>query len=74
LDEEQIKEKRRQRLMKAGYDARVRARAEKLKEQEERAAEIKRDEEERNRDPVKWAANLRQAHQVCLATYTQSST
>ena len=64
MDEEQLKEKKKQRLMKAGYDARLRARAEKLKEREERAAEIKREEEERNRDPVKWASNLRQAHQV----------
>jgi len=63
LDEEQIKEKKRQRLMKAGYDARVRARAEKLKGQEERAAELKREEEERNRDPVKWVDGLRQSHQ-----------
>ena len=32
LDEERIKEKRRQRLLKAGYDARMRAKAEKLGE------------------------------------------
>jgi actin-related protein 5 len=52
--------------MKAGYDARLRARAEKLKEQEERDAELRREEEDRGRDPVKWAARLRQAHQVCI--------
>ena len=34
LTEEEIKEKRRQRLMKAGYDARVRARKEKAEEKE----------------------------------------
>lgn len=52
--------------MKAGYDARIRARAEKLKGQEERAAELRREEEERNRDPAKWVNGLRQSHQVSL--------
>jgi actin-related protein 5 len=66
LDEDQIREKKKQRLLKAGYEARLRARAEKVKEREERAAELKREEEERNRDPVKWVDNLRQSHQVCV--------
>lgn len=34
LNEEELKEKRKQRLMKAGYDARVRARKEKAEERE----------------------------------------
>lgn len=64
LDEEGIKEKRRQRLMKAGYDARNRAKVE--KEEERRAAEEqhRRDEEERRNDPRAWAAKIRQEYEV----------
>jgi hypothetical protein len=38
LTEEEIKEKRRQRLMKAGWEARVKAREEKRKEKEKQAS------------------------------------
>ena len=51
LNEEEIREKRRQRLMKAGWEARVRAREEKRKEKD-RLDEVRRLEEEfRDTDP-----------------------
>ena len=59
LDEEGIKEKRRQKLMKAGYDARLRAKAEKEEERRQQEEEIKRDEEERLNDPKGWSARMR---------------
>lgn len=64
LNEDEIKEKRRQRLMKAGWEARVKVREEKRKEKE-RLEEIKRKEEEfRETDPIGWAANLRAEQEV----------
>ncbi|KAI0030333.1 actin-like ATPase domain-containing protein [Vararia minispora EC-137] len=60
LDEEGLKEKRKQKLMKAGFDARVRARKEKEREREERAAEERADAEERERDLAGWSSRLRQ--------------
>ncbi|KAI0321914.1 hypothetical protein OF83DRAFT_1161548 [Amylostereum chailletii] len=59
LDEEGVKEKRKQKLMKAGFEARVRARREKEKEREEREADEKREEEDRERDLQGWAGKLR---------------
>lgn len=70
LDEEGIKEKRKQKLLKAGYDARERARKEKEREREAKEAEGKREEEERERDLEGWANKLRQEHEVrccCLS-------
>lgn len=65
LNEEEIKEKRKQRLMKAGWEARVKAREEKRKEKE-RQEEIRRREEEfRETDPTGWAAKLRAEQEVC---------
>lgn len=65
LTEEEIKEKRRQRLMKAGWEARVRAREEKKKEKD-RQEEIKRQEEEfRETDPAGWSAKMRSEQEVC---------
>ncbi|KAK4704497.1 actin-related protein 5, partial [Phenoliferia sp. Uapishka_3] len=51
LNEEDLKEKRRQRLMKAGYDARIRAKTERDAEKLRVAEEKRRDEEERMTDP-----------------------
>ena len=48
-------EKKKQKLMKAGYDARERARREKEREREEKEAEERREEEERNQDLSSWA-------------------
>lgn len=67
LNEEDLKEKRRQRLMKAGYDARIRAKAERDLEKE-RAAESKRvDDEFRASDPQGWLNDLRRRHEVRFA-------
>jgi actin-related protein len=64
LDEEGVKEKRRQKLMKAGYDARIRLKAEKLAEKA-RVEELERKEEdERINDPTSWAAKIRKEHEV----------
>ncbi|KAJ3556891.1 hypothetical protein NM688_g1772 [Phlebia brevispora] len=63
LDEEGLKEKKKQRLLKAGYDARERTRKEKEREREAREAEEKREEEERENDLEGWASKLRQEHE-----------
>lgn len=64
LDEEGLKEKRKQKLLKAGYEARERARKEKEREREAKEAEERREEEERERDLEGWANKLRQEHEV----------
>jgi actin-related protein 5 len=65
LTEEEVKEKRRQRLMKAGWEARVKVREEKKKEKD-RLDDIQRQEEEfRQSDPTGWAAKLRAEQEVC---------
>ncbi|KIP05326.1 hypothetical protein PHLGIDRAFT_74446 [Phlebiopsis gigantea 11061_1 CR5-6] len=63
LDEDGIKEKKKQRLLKAGYDARERTRKEKEREREEREAGERREEEERERDLESWAGKLRKEHE-----------
>ena len=50
--------------MKAGYDARIRARLEKDRERGEKEAEERREEEERNLDLAAWSLKLRQQHEV----------
>lgn len=50
--------------MKAGYDARERARKEKEREREEKEAEERREEEERDRDLAGWANKMRREHEV----------
>ena len=66
LDEEALKEKKKQKLMKAGYEARERAKREKEREREERAAEEKREEEERDRDLSGWAAKMRREQETIM--------
>ncbi|OBZ79113.1 Actin-like protein arp5 [Grifola frondosa] len=66
LDEEQLKEKKKQKLMKAGYDARERVKREKEREREEREAEKKQEEEERDRDLTGWAAKLRREQEAIM--------
>ena len=51
--------------MKAGYDARERARKEKEREREEKEAHERREEEERNEDLQGWALKMRKEHEVC---------
>jgi actin-related protein 5 len=66
LDEDQLKEKRKQKLLKAGWEARMKARSEKQREKEEREADERREAEDRGRDPVAWAAGLRKTQEVSL--------
>lgn len=62
LDEEGIREKRRQRLLKNSYEARERIKAEKEEQQRLEAAAAEAEAEEQRRDPVAWAAKLQQQH------------
>lgn len=64
LDEAGLKEKRHQRLMKSGYDARVRAKAEKQLEQARRAEEERQDNERRMTNIEGWLEDRRVARQV----------
>ena len=66
LDEDGLKEKKKQKLMKAGYEARERAKREKEREREERAAEERREEEERDRDLAGWASKLRKEQEAIM--------
>lgn len=59
LDSEQIKQKRHQRLLKSNYDARMRAKAEKEREQEKKEEEERKDEEWRERDLQGWIKDRR---------------
>ncbi|KAG5646922.1 hypothetical protein DXG03_001998 [Asterophora parasitica] len=60
LDEGGIKEKRKQKLMKAGFEARARARAEKERTRLEREASDRKEDEEREGDLLGWSKKLRQ--------------
>lgn len=62
LDEEGLKEKKKQKLLKAGFEARARARREKEKALEERAAEERKEDEERAADPSAWVTRVRAEH------------
>ena len=62
LDEEGIKEKRKQRLMKAGYDARLRAKAEKAEEKRLEEEALQRDEDERINNPRVWSSKMRKEY------------
>lgn len=66
LDESQIKQKKAQKLMKYGYDARIRAKAEKDAEKARLEAEAKADEERRIREPQAWITDKRIARQQIL--------
>ena len=67
LDEEGVKEKRRQRLLKAGYDARVRARAEKAEEERLQAEAEARELQEQREHPEQWLDKIRKQHQDALS-------
>ncbi|KAI0258664.1 actin-like ATPase domain-containing protein [Gloeopeniophorella convolvens] len=66
LDEEGLKEKRKQKLMKAGFEARARVRREKERAADERAAEERRDAADREADPTAWAARARAEHETVV--------
>lgn len=59
LSEEQVKEKRRQKLLKANYDARMRAKEEKQKEEEEKLKYEQEQREWRERDLNDWCLSKR---------------
>ncbi|KAJ7356615.1 actin-like protein Arp5p [Mycena albidolilacea] len=59
LDEDGVKEKKKQKLMKAGFEARARARREKEREREERDKEELKEEEERQGDLGGWVRKMR---------------
>ncbi|KAG6874163.1 hypothetical protein C0995_005581 [Termitomyces sp. Mi166 len=60
LDEEGLKEKRKQKLMKAGFEARARAKREKEREKAEKEKEERKEEEERDMDIEGWSKKMRQ--------------
>ncbi|ORY89031.1 hypothetical protein BCR35DRAFT_262595 [Leucosporidium creatinivorum] len=66
LNEEDLKEKRRQRLMKAGYDARIRAKAEKEHDRLVAAEAKRKDEEARLTDPQGWLRGVRKQHEDAI--------
>ncbi|KAG8631474.1 hypothetical protein KVT40_000614 [Elsinoe batatas] len=59
LDEEGIKQKRAQRLLKANHEARARAKAEKEREKARLAEEQRLDDEAREKDPEGWIEQRR---------------
>lgn len=67
LDEDGIKEKRHQRLMRSGVEARIRAKAEKERERLRVEGAKRRDEEHRINDPASWIAGRRAQRQELLA-------
>ncbi|TFK38658.1 actin-like ATPase domain-containing protein [Crucibulum laeve] len=67
LDEEGLKEKKKQKLMKAGFEARARARKEKEREREEKEREEKKEEEEREADLGGWSRKLRQEQENLMS-------
>jgi len=64
LDEEGIKEKRKQRLLKAGYDARIRMKEEKLEVKRREEEERRKDEEFRKGDIEGWKEMMRRNWEV----------
>ncbi|KAI9317058.1 hypothetical protein BX666DRAFT_1857734 [Dichotomocladium elegans] len=66
LSEAERKEKRKQKLMKANYDARQRAKKakEEAKAQEEEQARL--EEEKRLRDPEKWVEEIKEKRQAVV--------
>ncbi|KAI3615652.1 chromatin remodeling complex subunit [Moniliophthora roreri] len=67
LDEEGLKEKKKQKLLKAGFEARARARKEKEREREEKEREEKKEEEERDADLGAWSRRMRQEQETLMA-------
>ncbi|EGG12911.1 uncharacterized protein MELLADRAFT_32515, partial [Melampsora larici-populina 98AG31] len=66
LDEEGLKEKRRQKLMKAGHDARQRAKAEREAEKLRLEEDQRKDAEARLANPEGWLAKVRAQHESLL--------
>ncbi|KAG6831647.1 hypothetical protein H0H92_008724 [Tricholoma furcatifolium] len=66
LDEEGLKEKKKQKLMKAGFEARVRAKREKEREKAEKEMEEKKEEEERDMDLQGWSKKMRAEQEALI--------
>lgn len=66
LNDGQLKQKRAQKLMKYGYDARIRAKAERETQRAMLEAEQKADDEKRVREPQVWILEKRVARQQFL--------
>lgn len=66
LDEEELKQKRQQRLMKSNYEARLRAKAEKEREKARLTEEQRLDDERREQDLEGWSAERRTARQAII--------
>lgn len=64
LNEEDIKEKKRQRLLKAGYDARMRIKEEKEAELKKIEEIARQDEYERTHHHDRWLQKLRDDYKV----------
>ena len=66
LDEESLKQKRHQRLMKSGVEARIRAKAEKAREKARIAAEEREDIEQREQHFDAWLSGRRARRNTLL--------
>lgn len=66
LDEDALKQKRQQRLMKSNHDARARAKAEKDREKARLAEEQRLDDLARETDPESWLEERRIARQAMI--------
>ncbi|KAK0541302.1 Nuclear actin-protein involved in chromatin remodeling [Tilletia horrida] len=66
LDEEGVKEKRRQRLMKAGYDARMRIKAAKEEQARVEEEERRKDEEQRTNAFEQWRERKRREYEDAI--------
>ncbi|CAK5279817.1 unnamed protein product [Mycena citricolor] len=67
LDEEGLREKKKQKLMKAGFEARARARKEKERERAEQEEAERREEQEREQDLGGWIRKMRQEQEALMA-------
>ncbi|KIJ45076.1 hypothetical protein M422DRAFT_251274 [Sphaerobolus stellatus SS14] len=66
LDEDALKEKRRQKLLKAGWEARQKIRREKERERAEKEDQARRELEERERDFDGWTSRLKGEHEAMM--------
>ncbi|TRM62949.1 hypothetical protein BD626DRAFT_497076 [Schizophyllum amplum] len=66
LDEDDLKEKKKQRLLKAGQEARARARKEKEKEKEQKEREDRLEQDEREADLKGWSQRHREEHEALM--------
>ena len=66
LTEAEKKEKRKQKLMKANYDARQRAKKAKQEAKAREEEQERLEEEKRLRDPETWVAEVKEKRQVLI--------